>query len=100
MAVDRELYNLPITNPSNPQNEETLLRQLQTILMNKTPEEAHSFAIENKLWSHALILANQLNSELLKITIQKFSEICLAEGTPLRTNYLLATGNPNGKFLF
>lgn len=85
-----------ILSDSSSFHEESLVSQLQQILISKSLEEAHLFAVENKLWSHALVLAHQINVETVKTTIQKFSEFSLLEGSPLRTNYLLTSGNPNG----
>eukprot|EP01114_Cavostelium_apophysatum_P018222 TRINITY_DN5596_c0_g1_i1.p1 TRINITY_DN5596_c0_g1~~TRINITY_DN5596_c0_g1_i1.p1 ORF type:complete len:1432 (-),score=344.82 TRINITY_DN5596_c0_g1_i1:13-4308(-) len=72
--------------------------ELQKLIIAGKVEEAYRFAIAYQLWTHALILASNLNPESFRNAIQMFSESGLVEGSPLRTLYLLFAGKPKELF--
>jgi hypothetical protein len=78
--------------------EQYAVTELQKIVLSGNLEEAYKYAISAQLWTHALILASNMNVDLFRSTASQFAEGTLRDGSPLRTLYLLLSGKRQGEY--
>ena len=82
-------------------DEQAAVAEMQKIITYGSLEEAHKYAVQAQLWSHALLLASSISAAAFKQTTMSMAESSLREGSPLRTVYQLLSGkrqdlfNPN-----
>ncbi|EGC34575.1 hypothetical protein DICPUDRAFT_98175 [Dictyostelium purpureum] len=76
-----------------------LINRIQTLMNQGDIVAAQAFALENEVWSHALILAHQLGGEAYNRTLSTFAQASLPTGTPLKTLYSLYSGTTRDLFV-
>ena len=82
-----------LIKPRDPSEEEQFLQNLQNLLSQGKNKEAVDLAIESRMWEHAFYIARQIDIGTLNNVMAKFSmEGASSEGTPLKTFYLLTSG--------
>jgi COPII coat assembly protein SEC16 len=80
------------TDQINPLETEQLLQEIQTLLESGQQRQAFDIAMENSLWSHALIIGNILGSQFYGQALIKFVNETLSEQSSLRATYELFAG--------
>eukprot|EP01116_Phalansterium_solitarium_P017255 TRINITY_DN419_c0_g3_i1.p1 TRINITY_DN419_c0_g3~~TRINITY_DN419_c0_g3_i1.p1 ORF type:complete len:1300 (-),score=327.77 TRINITY_DN419_c0_g3_i1:476-4375(-) len=89
----------PLQTPgASREGDAQVVGEVQRLLLSGQVEEAHKFAISNHLWSHAMLLASSISADAFKQTVRQFAESAFVDGSPMRSMYLLFSGNPKEVF--
>jgi hypothetical protein len=75
------------------------LSTLQSYLLEGNQEEAIKFAIEEELWSHALVISSMTSPASFNNVVNRFAFSNLTDCSPLQTLYISRSGNPSALFV-
>lgn len=76
----------------SPIESERYLQEIQTLLESGKQKQAFDLALENSLWSHALVIGNILGPQFYNQALLKFVNETLTEQSSLRATYELFAG--------